>query len=65
MAKSSTYLNKYFSDNNFILIYPQQAGVSEEISFDPTSPSMYEPLTDNIERLEDLIKTVGKLFRKR
>lgn len=65
MSKLSTYLNKYFDNNSFILIYPQQAGVAEGISFDPTSPSMYEPLTENLDRIEELIKTVGKLFRKK
>jgi Kef-type K+ transport system membrane component KefB len=65
MAKSSTYLNKYFSDNNFILIYPQQAGVSEVDEFNPSNPSMYEPLNENLDRLDDLLKVVGNLFKKR
>lgn len=65
MAKTSTYLNKYFSNNNFILIYPQQAGVEFGDSFNPTMPSMYEPLADNLERLESLAATVGKLISRK
>lgn len=65
MAKTATYLNKYFNKNNFILIYPQQAGLENEDSFNPMSPSMYEPLTDNLERLEGLVKTVGKLIARK
>ena len=65
MAKASTYLNKYFINNNFILIYPQQAGVDSEEGYNPTMPSMYEPLADNLERLEGLVGTIGKLISRK
>lgn len=65
MAKASTYLNKYFINNNFILIYPQQAGVDNEDAYNPTMPSMYEPLADNLERLEGLVSTIGKLISRK
>jgi Kef-type K+ transport system membrane component KefB/nucleotide-binding universal stress UspA family protein len=65
MAKTSTYLNKYFNNNNFLLIYPVQAGVAATDNFNPADPSMYEPLHENLERLDDLLKTIGRLFRKK
>ncbi len=65
MAKTSTYLNKYFNNNNFLLIYPVQAGVAETDNFNPADPSMYEPLHENLERLDDLLNTIGRLFRKK
>lgn len=65
MSKTAVYLNKYFNDNNFILIYPQQAGVSEGDEFNPANPSMYEPLTENLEKLENMVKTIGKLISKK
>jgi Kef-type K+ transport system membrane component KefB/nucleotide-binding universal stress UspA family protein len=65
MAKTSTYLNKYFNNNNFLLIYPVQAGVAENGNFNPTDPSMYEPLHENLERLDDLLNTIGRLFKKK
>ncbi len=65
MAKTASYLNKYFTENNFILIYPQQAALEGTSDYNPTVPSMYEPLTENLERLEDLLKKVGSLFRKK
>lgn len=64
MAKISTYLNKYFLGNNFLLIYPQQKGVAEHTDYDPTGVSMYEQIPESIEFLDDLLKRVGSLFRK-
>lgn len=64
MTKISTYLNKYFSANNFLLIYPLQKGVAEHTDYDPTSSSMYEQIPESIEFFDDLLKRVGSLFRK-
>ncbi|MDD3147507.1 MAG: cation:proton antiporter, partial [Candidatus Riflebacteria bacterium] len=65
MEKIPHYLNKYFVHNNFILIYPMQIGTAAGNSdFDMSSPSFLEPLMDNFTRLDELGKTVVKLFRK-
>jgi Kef-type K+ transport system membrane component KefB/nucleotide-binding universal stress UspA family protein len=64
MERIPKYLNKYFTRNNFILVYPMQLGVSAEYEFDLWNPSFLEPLMDNFSRLDDLGKTVVKLFRK-
>jgi Kef-type K+ transport system membrane component KefB len=65
MAQIPHYLNNYFMNNNFILIYPSQFRPDSTTGYDPTTSSMYEPLADNIERLEHLLKTVGKLFKRK
>jgi len=64
MDKTSTYLNNYFQKNNFTLVYPMQMGVSDENGYNPSDPSMYSPLSGNLQKLDDLIKTIGKLFRR-
>ncbi|GAB4267267.1 MAG: cation:proton antiporter [Candidatus Rifleibacteriota bacterium] len=64
MEKIPRYLNKYFQNNNFILIYPMQLGVAGGEEFDLWNPSFLEPLMDNFSRLDDLGKTIVKLFSK-
>jgi Kef-type K+ transport system membrane component KefB/nucleotide-binding universal stress UspA family protein len=63
MSNIPVYLNNYFQNNSFILVYPSQPQYSETPGYDPTTSSMYEPLTDSIERIDQLMKTVGKLFK--
>jgi len=63
MTKIPTYLNKYFDQNSFILIYPIQAGVAGNSSIDYRNPSVLEPLRENLDRLDDLGKTIGRLFK--
>ncbi|MFZ5951094.1 MAG: cation:proton antiporter [Candidatus Rifleibacteriota bacterium] len=64
MEKIPKYLNKYFKTNNFILVYPMQLGVADGEEFDLWNPSFLEPLMDNFARLDDLGRTVVKLFRQ-
>lgn len=61
MSKIPTYLNKYFSNTNFILIYPIQMGVLSDSNENLKNPSVLE----SIEKLDDLSKTIGKLFKKK
>lgn len=65
MTRISGYVNKYFADNNCMLIYPRQYGVAEEDEFNPAYPSMFDPANDNLERLGNLMATIGKIFRKK
>ncbi len=64
MERIPDYLNKYFKDNNFILIYPMQLGMTMSGEFDMNNPNFLEPIMENFERLDELGKTVIKLFRK-
>ena len=59
MNNVAGYLNKYFSSNSFILVYPMQRKVNDDV-FDLNNPSMVEP----IEKLDELGKNILKLFRK-
>ncbi|MFC4870619.1 cation:proton antiporter [Negadavirga shengliensis] len=55
------YLNKYFQDFNYVLVYPMQQGLS-----DYRAGNIFSPFVNNIERLDDIGKTIGTLFgRKR
>jgi Kef-type K+ transport system membrane component KefB len=59
MEKMPKYLNKYFKESSFILIYPIQIGVDESVSgMDLKNPSFIEP----IEKLDEIGKTLAKLF---
>jgi Kef-type K+ transport system membrane component KefB/nucleotide-binding universal stress UspA family protein len=61
MNRMHTLLNKYFTDNSYILIYPIQTGVGEESSLDLKNPSFLEP----IEKLDEIGKTIVKLFTRK
>ncbi|WMJ74984.1 cation:proton antiporter [Cytophagaceae bacterium ABcell3] len=63
MAKIPSYLNKYFQENNFILVYPMQLGVNNNIDY--KNPSVLQPLRENLGKLDDLGKTLAGLFRKK
>jgi Kef-type K+ transport system membrane component KefB len=61
MSKIPGYLNKYFQDTNFMLIYPMQTGVLGDTKKDLMNPTV----TDSIEKLDDLGKTIARLFKWR
>jgi len=61
MEKIPAYLKKYFHPNSFILIYPMQAGVIDLDNENYINPSLLEP----IEKLDEIGKTVARLFRKK
>lgn len=58
MSKIPNYLNKYFKQNDFILVYPIQEGIREEYGYDLKNPSVLEPV-------DDISKTIGNLFRRK
>lgn len=61
MKKIPSYLNKYFQDNSFILIYPMQAGVADTPQIDLKNPAFIEPL----EKLDEIGKTIAKIFKRK
>ncbi len=62
MTKIPGYLNKYFENNNYILIYPLQNTNSENQSqVDLKNPAMMQP----IEKLDEIGKTIFGLFKKK
>ncbi|MFY8187746.1 MAG: cation:proton antiporter [Flavobacterium sp.] len=61
MTKMSSYLNKYFKNTSYILIYPMQAGVTEDTSIDLKNATFMEPL----EKLDEIGKTIARLFKRK
>src|SRR5690606_36674797 len=64
MSKVPVYLKKYFNENNFMLIYPLQSGASNS-AIDYNNPSVLQPMQGNLEKLEDLGKTINNLFKRK
>lgn len=61
MMKIPSYLNKYFQNTSYILIYPMQAGVYDSTQIDLKNPTFIEPL----EKLDEIGKTIAKIFRRK
>lgn len=61
MERIPGYLQKYFQNNSFILIYPMQANLLSDDEESFKNPSMLEP----IEKLDEIGKTIARLFKKK
>jgi Kef-type K+ transport system membrane component KefB len=61
MSNVPNYLNNYFQNNSFILIYPMQIGVAEPGNLDLNYPS----LLGSIENLDEIGKAIAGLFKRR
>jgi len=60
MAKVPTFLNKYFGEMSFIIVYPMQTGVDDYHDSHYHNPSMLEPM----ERLDEITRVFTGLFKK-
>lgn len=60
MAKIPNYLNKYFENNNYLLVFPTQS-VDSEDNMDLKNPSVLQ----SIEKLDDISKTLFNLFKRK
>jgi len=60
MENMPGYLSKYFSTNSYLLIYPMQIRLMNQEASD-LNPSLVEP----IEKLDEIGKTIARLFKKR
>jgi Kef-type K+ transport system membrane component KefB/nucleotide-binding universal stress UspA family protein len=61
MDKIPGYMDKYFKDSNYMLIYPVQDGIGEDGIYTFNNSSVHYP----IESFEDFTKGMSSLFRKR
>ena len=61
MANIPSYLNKYFKETSYILIYPIQEGVIDSSQIDFKNPTFIESL----EKLDEIGKTIAKIFRRK
>lgn len=60
MTKIPGYLNKYFQNQSFLLIYPSQSDTLQNKEIDLSNPS----LINAIERIDVIGKTLAKIFKK-
>lgn len=60
MKNIPNYLNKYFKNNSFIMVYPMQTGVATD-GVDLNNASLIEP----IEKLDEIGKNIARLFKKK
>jgi len=58
MENVPDYLNKYFKENSFILVYPMQAGIMDATTYDRRNPSLMEPI-------DEIGRTISKLFKRK
>jgi Kef-type K+ transport system membrane component KefB len=61
MSNVPDYLNNYFKNNSFILIYPIQIGVAVTSRYDLNNPALPLP----VEKLDEIGKTIAGLFRRK
>lgn len=64
MEKIPVYINKYFNQNNITIIYPKQLNLKDQ-QVDYNNPSVHTPFQENLERLDDIGKSIGNIFKKK
>lgn len=60
MVKIPKYLNRYFQEQNYLLVYPQQSAYLKHEKVDLTHSSLIEA----IEGIDVIGKTIARVFRK-
>ncbi len=65
MSKIPSYLNKYFGQNSYILVFPMQLGVADYHLINKRNPSMMEPFVEHVEQLDEFRKMIGQFFKKK
>ncbi|MFW5761773.1 MAG: cation:proton antiporter, partial [Cyclobacteriaceae bacterium] len=60
MNKIPEYLDNYFQEQSFLLIYPSQSFKTDSEQIDLTNPSLLE----TIEKIDTIGKTIANIFRK-
>lgn len=61
MPRIPEYLDKYFRDTGFIIVFPAQSGINHNDTIDLTNPAAMESLLT----LDDIGKTVSRLFKRK
>ena len=65
MDKIPKYLNKYFSKNNYILIYPMQFDLEDIGRYNYIGTSFFNPLIAGVQDFEAFTNSISKIFRKK
>jgi len=63
MTKIPVYLNKYFQNNGFILVYPMQSGVLDRELFDLSNPAVLHASQGTV--VEEIERTISRLFKRK
>lgn len=65
MEKLPKYLNKYFMQNNYVLIYPMQFNFDDKDMNSYGGTPLLRPLMSGVDSLENFTQLVGQLFKKK
>lgn len=65
MARIPYYLNRYFADTGYVLIYPMQTGIEGGPGGDLNNPAALETLQENIGVIDDIAKNISRLFKRK
>lgn len=65
MEKLPKYLNKYFMQNNYVLIYPMQFNFDDKDMNSYGSAPLLKPIMSGVDSLENFTQLVGQLFKKK
>jgi len=60
MKNIPKYLNRYFQDYNYTLVFPMQQGLS-----DFKAGNIFSPFVNNFDRLDDIGQTITALFKRK
>jgi len=64
MSRVPLYLNKYFKDNSFVLIYPLQK-IGQDTAMGLHNASVHDPSRNNLDVIDEIGKNVLKLFKRK
>jgi len=65
MKKMPKYLNLYFSNINYVLVYPMQEGPDPGTYSKFQGTKIFNPLLNNLEKFDDAGKAISELFKKK
>jgi Kef-type K+ transport system membrane component KefB len=65
MRKIPKYLNLYFSNVNYVLVYPMQEGPDHTTFSNFQGSKIFNPLLNNLEKFDDVGKTIAELFKRK
>lgn len=65
MRKIPKYLNLYFSNVNYVLVYPMQEGPDHGSFSNFQGAKIFNPLLNNLEKFDDAGKTIAELFKRK
>ena len=65
MRKIPRHLNLYFSGLNYVLVYPMQEGPDHTTFSNFQGSKLFNPLLNNLEKFDDVGKTIAELFKRK